>query len=73
MKPNMGTVDRAVRLLIAVAIAVLYFTGGISGTVAVVLGIVAVVFALTSFAGRCPAYMPFGISTCGRSPTSAAR
>ena len=64
MKPNMGTVDRAVRLVIAVAIAVLYFTGGIGGTVAVVLGVAAVVFALTSFAARCPAYVPFGISTC---------
>lgn len=70
MKANMGTVDRAVRLLVAVAIAVLYFTGAISGTSAVVLGIVAVVFALTSAVGVCPAYMPFGISTCGRSPTT---
>ena len=65
MKQNMGTIDRTVRIVIALAIAVLYFTGAISGTVAVVLGVIAVVFAVTSLVGRCPAYVPFGISTCG--------
>ena len=72
MKPNMGTMDRAVRLLVAVAILVLYFTGVISGTVALVLGIVAVVFALTSLAARCPAYLPFGIRTTGGSSSDAS-
>jgi hypothetical protein len=64
MSRNMGTIDRAVRLLAAVVIAVLYFTGAISGTAAVVLGVIAAVFFLTSLVGYCPAYVPFGISTC---------
>lgn len=68
MIKNMGTVDRAVRTLLAVVIAVLYFTGQISGTAAVVLGILAVVFLLTSAVGTCPGYLPFGISTRGRTP-----
>ncbi|MDQ7842027.1 MAG: DUF2892 domain-containing protein [bacterium] len=34
-----------------------------SGTLAIVLGIVAVIFLLTSFVSTCPFYMPFGIST----------
>ena len=38
MTKNMGTIDRAVRVLIAVAVAVLYFTGQIGGTLAAVLG-----------------------------------
>lgn len=63
MKKNMGTIDRVVRTIIAAAIAVLYFTGQISGTLAIVLGIVAVAFLLTSLVSRCPTYMPFGIST----------
>jgi hypothetical protein len=63
MKPNMGTVDRVVRGIIAVAIAVLYFTGTISGIVATVLAIVAVIFIATSAVGTCPAYLPFGLST----------
>jgi Inner membrane protein YgaP-like, transmembrane domain len=71
MKKNMGTADRAVRTLIAVVIGFLYFTGRISGTLAIVLGIVAVVFLLTSLVGHCPAYGPLGMSTCGKSGDSA--
>ncbi len=63
MKPNMGMADRAIRTLIALVIAVLYFTGKISGTLALVLGVFAVVFLLTSFVGRCPVYGPLGINT----------
>ena len=65
MIKNMGTVDRVMRAVLALIIAVLYFTGVLSGTVALVLGIVAVVFLLTSFVGTCPAYLPFGLSTRG--------
>lgn len=63
MKKNMGTIDRIFRTVIAAAIAALYFTGQISGTLAIVLGIVAVAFLLTSFISWCPTYVPFGIST----------
>lgn len=64
MPKNMGTVDRAIRASLAVLVGVLYFTGMISGTVATILGIAAGVFLLTSLIGVCPAYMPFGLSTC---------
>ena len=63
MKKNMGTTDKAIRILIAVVIGVLYFTNIISGTLAIVLGILAVVFLLTSFINFCPLYLPFGINT----------
>lgn len=63
MTKNMGTADRAVRILIALAVAVLYFTGKISGTVAIVLEIVAIAFLVTSLVGWCPSYVPFGLST----------
>lgn len=63
MTKNMGTADRVVRILIALAIAVLYFTGKISGTVAIVLEIVAIAFLVTSLVGWCPSYVPFGLST----------
>ncbi len=63
MKKNMGTVDRGIRVALAALVAVLYFTHVISGTTAIVLGVIAVVFLLTSFVGVCPAYMPLGIST----------
>lgn len=63
MMKNMGSTDRMIRFLVAVVIAVLYFTGTISGTLAIVLGIVAVAFVVTSLIGWCPIYLPFGLST----------
>ncbi len=63
MNKNMGTIDRAIRTVIAVVIAVLYFTGQISGTIAIVLGIFAVAFLLTSLVGWCPMYKPLSIAT----------
>lgn len=63
MKKNMGTADKAIRIFIAVVIAALYFTNVISGTLAIILGILAVVFVLTSFISFCPLYLPFGINT----------
>ena len=61
MKKNMGTADKIIRILIAVVIAVLYFMEVISGTVAIVLGVLAVIFVLTSLVSFCPLYLPFGI------------
>jgi hypothetical protein len=63
MKKNMGSIDRIIRLAAVVVIAVLYFTGVLSPTWAIILGIVALIFLITSLVGVCPLYMPFGIST----------
>ena len=66
MKKNMGKFDRLLRILVALAIAVLYFTNVISGTLAVVLGVLAIIFVITSFISFCPLYSPFRISTRGK-------
>lgn len=63
MKKNMGAADRIIRTLLAILVAVLYFTNQISGTAAIILGIFAIIFLLTSLAGFCPLYIPFKIST----------
>ena len=63
MVKNLGTVDRVVRIALAVVVAILYFAGAISGTVAVILGIFALIFVVTSFVGFCPLYVPFKFST----------
>lgn len=63
MKPNMGTVDKVVRILVAILIVALYFTHQISGIATVILLILAGIFILTSFLSFCPLYFPFGIST----------
>ncbi|WP_224491122.1 YgaP family membrane protein [Robertkochia flava] len=64
MKKNMGSADRIIRVIIAAIVAVLYYTGTISGTLGMVLLALAGVFVLTSFISFCPLYAPFGISTC---------
>ena len=66
MKRNMGTVDRMLRTIAALAIGYLWWTGTISGDLGVGLAILAVVFLLTSAVGVCPLYRPLGLSTCGR-------
>lgn len=63
MKKNMGSTDKIVRIALAVIIAILYFTNIISGTLAIVLGIFAGIFIITSFVSFCPMYSPFEIST----------
>jgi len=64
MKKNMGSADRIIRVLIALVIAGLYFSNLISGTLGLVLLVLAGIFVLTSFISFCPLYAPFGISTC---------
>ncbi|MBL8019653.1 MAG: DUF2892 domain-containing protein [Leptospirales bacterium] len=66
MKKNMGTIDRTLRVLLAVAAGVLWYTGVISGTVAIVLGVISVILIATSLVGSCPLYLPFGLSTRGK-------
>jgi predicted PurR-regulated permease PerM len=63
MKQNMGQTDKAIRLAVVAIIVILYISGQITGTAAIILGIVAVAFLVTSLIGWCPTYVPFGIST----------
>lgn len=63
MKKNMGMVDRVLRTVLAVIVAILYFSGQLAGTAAVILGVFAVIFVITSSVGYCPAYSFLGIST----------
>lgn len=59
----MGSIDRIVRIAVAVLIVVLYVSGQLSGIIAVVLLVLAGIFVATSFMSFCPLYLPFGIST----------
>jgi hypothetical protein len=66
MKKNMGTIDKVIRILVAIVVLVLYFTHVITGTLAIILLIVAGIFVVTSLFGFCPLYLPFGLSTKGK-------
>jgi hypothetical protein len=66
MKKNIGTIDKAVRLVVAAIILLLYFTNVISGTLALVLIVMAMILTLTSLIGICPLYMLFGTNTISK-------
>ncbi|HNY01448.1 MAG TPA: DUF2892 domain-containing protein [Bacteroidales bacterium] len=63
MKKNMGTLDIVIRLIVAALIVVLFLLDVISGTVGIILLVVAAIFALTSLLRICPLYLPCGINT----------
>jgi hypothetical protein len=63
MKKNVGTIDKAVRILIAVVMVVLYFTHVISGVLAIILLALSAVFIVTSLLSYCPLWQVLGLST----------
>ena len=63
MNKNVGTIDKVIRVLVAVVVLIHFFTHIISGTLAVILLILAGVLVVTSLWGLCPLYLLFGLST----------
>lgn len=64
MKKNMGNTDRIIRVIIAIVIAALYFTGTVTGVLGTVLLVLAGVFVATSLVSFCPLYTIAGLNTC---------
>ncbi|MCC5931290.1 MAG: DUF2892 domain-containing protein [Cyclobacteriaceae bacterium] len=60
---NMGKADRSIRIALAIIIALLYFSGVISGVLAIILGVVSLIFIATSMVSFCPMYVPFKWNT----------
>jgi len=63
MLKNMGPTDKIIRVAIAIMFGILYFTDTITGTLGVILLVLAIIFLLTSFISYCPMYNPLKIST----------
>ena len=62
-RKNCGTKDRVARVVVGALIGVSYLMGYIQGTVALVLGVVALVMVGTGAAGYCALYEPMDIDT----------
>jgi len=60
----MGKVDKTIRIIVALVIAILFFTKIITGTLGIILLVVAGVFLVTSFISFCPLYTLVGCNTC---------
>ena len=64
MKSNVGPIDKAIRLFIALVFIVMFYTNTVTGVLGIVLLILAGVLTLTALIRFCPLYLPFGINTC---------
>jgi hypothetical protein len=64
MKKNVGSIDRSIRLILALIIVILFLSKVINGTLGIVLMVFAGIFVLTSLFSFCPLYTLFGKSTC---------
>ena len=60
----MGSLDKMLRILVALVLAALIYFKVVEGTAAYVLGAIGGIFVLTSLISFCPLYLPFGINTC---------
>jgi len=63
MKKNMGLADRSIRIIIAIVLGALFFTGYLHDWWGIALLVLSIIFVITSFVGFCPAYRIFGVHT----------
>ena len=64
MTKNMGSIDKGIRLFVAVMLVALYFSGTVTGSLGILALVVAGIFTFTSMLGFCPLYTVIGIKTC---------
>ncbi|MBN8682783.1 MAG: DUF2892 domain-containing protein [Chitinophagales bacterium] len=64
MKPNVGNIDKIIRIVLAIVFAALYFTGTVSGVTGYILLALGGIFVLTSLVSFCPIYALVGLNTC---------
>jgi hypothetical protein len=64
MITNIGTLDRTLRISVAVLFSVLYVTGVVPGTAGVIILVLGGMLLVTAIVGTCGLYSLFGISTC---------
>lgn len=63
MVNNMGALDRTIRGILAIVVIALFGLKMISGLAAIILGVIAAIFIITSLIGFCPLYRLLGITT----------
>lgn len=59
MKANVGGIDRVLRIVVGLTLIAMAITGAVGAW-----GWIGVVLVATGLIGWCPAYLPFGLSSC---------
>ncbi|MFZ9037320.1 MAG: YgaP family membrane protein [Gammaproteobacteria bacterium] len=65
MQKNVGSIDRAIRAVVGIALLAVYFIGGLQGALGIVALVAGIVMLGTAAIGWCPPYALLGINTCG--------
>lgn len=73
MKKNMGTIDKSIRFAVAAVVVVLFFLNIITGTLGIVLLVLAGIFVLTSLFSFCPLYPVIGMNTAKKEEGKATK
>lgn len=68
LNKNVGKLDRAIRTLVAIGIALLYLFDVISGILGMVLTAFAIILLITSLVNFCPLYKIIGFNSCKFDP-----
>jgi hypothetical protein len=63
MKKNVGNLDKAIRVILGVLFAILYFTNVISGTAGIILLVIGIVLIFTAIFSFCPIYWTLGLKS----------
>lgn len=63
MKVNESGLDRVIRVIVGIALIVLYLFGVLSGTLGIVLTVVGAILLITGLVGFCPLYALLKIQT----------
>ena len=63
MKANMGSLDKVLRIFMAIVFAILFITKTVEGTSGIILLVVGGIFLFTSIVSFCPLYQILGINT----------
>jgi hypothetical protein len=64
MKKNVGSIDKIIRIIIAVVAIILIATCTVTGTLAIIVGIVGGAMLLTAIFGFCGLYSLIGFNSC---------
>lgn len=64
MKTNVGKTDKTIRIVVAIVLGVLFFTGTVTGVLAYVALAIGAIMLVTATFGTCPLYSLFGFSSC---------
>jgi hypothetical protein len=67
VKKNVNSIDKVIRILLAIVLGVLIFTSQVTGILVIILGVLAVVLLLTSVLSFCPIYALLNLSTIKKS------